>query len=89
MQNYVNQFNCKKPINQRASTSNFINQTCFPLSLATNLLTNHGEIQEQITLEIALIIILYQNLREIKIFNNIKFKSKEKQATSINQIASK
>ena len=26
-----------------------INLACFPFSLATNLLTNHGEIQEQIT----------------------------------------
>ena len=88
MQNYVNQFNCNKSINQRASTSNSINQTCFPLSLATNLLTNHGEIQEQITRNC----IDHHSISKSNRNQSIQYyqtQIQEKQASSKNQIASK
>lgn len=88
MQNYVNQFNCNKSINQRTSTSKFINQACFPLSLATNLLTNHGEIQEQITRNC----IDHHSKSKSKRNQNIQqyqTQIQRKQATNMNQTTSK
>ena len=53
-----------------------INQACFPFSLATNLLTNHGVTQEQIT-RISIDHHSKSKSRERNINYNIQFKSKQ------------
>ena len=60
-----------------------INQACFPFSLATNLLTNHGVTQEQITRN-CIDHHSKSKSRENNINYNIKFKSKEIKQSNMN-----